>query len=172
MHIFERGLDMDTAVIFYSATGSCALAAKALAEKLGAKLIELKEKKPRDLSKVNAAFMKAGMQAVFKFRSKLLGEPWKDAAGCADVRIVTPIWASRQAPAVNTFLTKYDFKGKTVFLYTVQADAKDSASRARDGMAATVSRKGGNVAGSYGLTASAGPGEKPKQEIAQQICGL
>jgi flavodoxin len=163
---------MPTAVVFYSATGNCALAAKALSEKLGAKLIELKEKKPRDLTKVGVAFMKAGMQAAFKFRSKLLGEPWKDAADCADVHIITPVWASRQAPAVNTFIAKYDFNGKKVFLYTLQADTSDTARGARDGMAAAVSRKGGAVAGSYGLLEAGGPGKEPKQELAQQICAL
>ena len=54
---------MSTAVVFYSATGNSALAAKALAEKLGAKLIELKEKKQRNLSKIGPAFMGAGFQA-------------------------------------------------------------------------------------------------------------
>lgn len=163
---------MNAAVVFYSATGNCALAAKALAEKLGAKLIELKEKKPRDLSKVNAAFMKAGMQAVFKFRSKLEGEPWVDAADCQEVHIITPVWASRQAPAANTFIAKCDFKGKKVYLYTVQADTNDTAAKAREGMAATVQRKGGTLAGSFGLLEAAGPGQEPKQELAQKICGL
>jgi len=74
---FERKVEMSIAVVYYSANGNSALAAKALSEKLGARLIELKEAKPRKLDKVGAAFMKAGMQAAFRFRSKLQGQPWR-----------------------------------------------------------------------------------------------
>jgi len=159
---------MSTAVVYYSVNGNSALAANALAEKLGAKLIELKEKKLRDLSKIGPAFMKAGMQAVFKFRSKLQGQPWQDASDCSDIHIITPIWASRQAPAVNAFVAKYDFKGKRVFLYTIQADTNDTAIKAREALANTVRGKGGSITGCYGLTGG-GFGKEPNQELARKI---
>ena len=73
---------------------------------------------------------------------------------------------------MNTFLAKCDLKGKKVYLYTVQANESDTAVRARDGMAAKIRGKGGEVAGSYGLTGGAGPGQEPKQELAQKICDL
>lgn len=162
---------MSAAVIFYSATGNCALAAKALADKLGAKLVELKEKKPRDLAKIGPAFMGAGFQAVFGVRSALQGRPWDAAADCAELHVVTPIWASRPVPAVNAFVAKCDFKGKRIYLYTVQADPNDTAARAREKLAARIEKRGAEVAGKYGMN-GAGPGQEPNPELVQKINSL
>jgi flavodoxin len=162
---------MNTAVVFYSATGNCALAARALSEKLGAKLIELKEKKSRDLSKVGPAFMGAAFRAILGVRSALQGEPWEEAAGCGELHMFTPIWASRPAPAVNTFASKFDFKGKKVTLYTVQADPNDTAKGAREKLAARIRNKGGEVVGTHGLT-GAGPGEPPKADLVEKVKSL
>jgi flavodoxin len=167
----KGGFAMATAVVYYSATGNSAIAAKALSEKLGAKLIELKEVKQRDYSKVNGAFMAAGFKAVFGIRSKLLGQPWEDARDCGELRLITPIWAGKPVPAMNTFVSKADFKGKKVYLYTVQADTNDTAKNARDKLGAVLTAKGATVAGEYGLT-GAGPGKEPNKELAQKICGL
>jgi len=162
---------MDKAVVFYSATGNSALAAKALADKLGAKLIELKEEKQRNLSKIGPAFMAAGFQASVGIHTKLQGQPWKDAADCSELHLVAPIWASKIAPAMNTFISEFDFKGKKVFLYTLQADPNDTAVKAREKLAVALAKKGATVAGKYGLT-GAGPGKEPKEELAQSICNL
>lgn len=162
---------MATAVVYYSATGNCALAGKALAEKLGAKLIELKEAKQRNLSKVNAAFMMAGFQAAMGIRTKLQGQPWQDASGCDVLHLIVPVWASKPAPAINTFISKSGFQGKRVFLYTVQADPKDTAQASREKLAAKIRNLGGSITGSYGLTGSA-PGKEPDDGIAKKICGL
>lgn len=162
---------MATAVIYYSATGNCAIAAGALAAKLGASLIELKEKKRRNLGKVGPAFMAAGFQAAFKMKTRLAGEPWKDAEGYEELHIVMPIWAGRPAPAINTFLTKCDFTGKTVHLYTVQADPDDSAASVREILKYNIAEKGGQVASSHGL-AGAAPGQPADEGLAQRVCAL
>jgi flavodoxin len=160
---------MSIAVVYYSAQGNCALAAKALSEKLGAKLIELTESKQRKLNGIG--FMTAGFQAMWKIKTKLQGKPWETASDCAELHIITPIWAGKQAPAINTFLSQYNFSGKKVSLYTVQADTKDSAKPARDALAEAIKTKGGTVAGSYGLFGSA-PNKEPSAELAQRICEL
>jgi hypothetical protein len=162
---------MATAVVYYSATGNCAVAAKALAEKLGASLIELKEKKTRDMSRVNAAFMFAGMRAMMGLRAALRGKPWEDAAGAEELHIVFPIWASRPVPAVNTFIAKYDFTGKRVSLYTVQADPGDTAKPSREKLAEKIKAKGGVAAGAYHLLGAA-PGKEPRAELAGEILEL
>jgi flavodoxin len=164
-------MTMGIAVVFYSAQGNSALAAKALSEKLGAKLIELKEKKTRNLEKIGPAFMLAGMQASLKVRTKLQGMPWQDVTDCGELHIIMPIWAAKPAPAVNTFLSKCNFNGKKVFLYTVQADPNDTARPAREKLARALTKKGATVAGSFGLAGSA-PGKEPSQELAQKICGF
>lgn len=162
---------METAVVFYSAHGSSALAAKALAAKLGAKLVELKEKKPRDLGKVNFSFMVAGMQATFRIKTRLQGQPWQDTAGCSELHIITPIWAAKIVPAMNTFVSKFDFKGKKVYLYTLQADSQDTAKPAREALEKLVQKKGGTIVGSHGLVGSA-PGKEPNAELADKITSL
>jgi hypothetical protein len=133
--------------------------------------VELKEKRQRDLSKINFAFMVAGMQAVFKMKTRLQGEPWQDVAGCGELHVITPIWASKPVPAMNTFISKCDFKGKTVYLYTVQADPNDTAKPGRDALAQLVQAKGGTVAGSHDLAGGA-PGKEPNAELADKICSL
>lgn len=162
---------MGAAVIYYSAQGNSALAAKALAGKLGATLVELRETKKRNLGKVNFAFMVAGFQAAFKAKSRLQGQPWLDAASCGELHIITPVWASKPVPAVNTFVSKCNFSGKKVWLYTVQADPNDTAKPSREALARFVQGKGGTVAGSHGLTGSA-PGKEPNPGIADKICSL
>jgi flavodoxin len=164
-------MTMSIAVVFYSAEGNAALAAKALAEKLGAKRVELKEFKPRNLSKVGFAFMVAGFQAAVKSRSKLVGQPWQDVSGCDELHVITPIWAAKPVPAINTFIANCDFSGKKVSVYTVQADPSDSAKPAREAMAETIRKKGGVIAGSYGLVGG-GPGKPANDDLAQKINNL
>lgn len=160
---------MEKAVVFYSAQGNAALAAKALAEKLEARLIELKEAKPRTLNP--AGFMKAGFQAMLGVRSKLDGAPWQDVAGCGELFLVSPIWASKQVPAINRFLSSCDFTGKAVTIYTVQADPEANADKARQAMADLVRRKGGTVKATHGLVGAA-PGQGVKEDLAPKICEL
>jgi hypothetical protein len=162
---------MSTAVIFYSASGNCAIAGKALAEKLSACLIELKERKTKDMSRVNAAFIFAGMRASLGMRSRLMGQPWRNAAEADELHIIFPIWASKPVPAVNTFVARCDFNGKRVALYAVQADPSDTAKPCRDKLAAGITARGGGIIGSYHLVGSA-PGKEPRAELAQEIQGL
>lgn len=162
---------MAVAVVYYSATGNCALAAKALAGKLGASLVELREAKAKDLSRVNASFMLAGFRAAMGLRSKLAGQPWQDAAGADELHIVFPIWASKPVPAVNTFLSRMDVAGKRVALYTVQADPGDTAKPCREKLAEKIRAMGGTVIALHYLHGSA-PGKEPKTELAQEVLQL
>ncbi len=162
---------MQAAVIYYSATGSCAIAAKALAGKLGASLVELKERKQKDYSHVNASFMFAGMRAVLGLGARLEGQPWKDASAADELHIVFPIWASKPAPAVNTFLRRYDFTGKRVVLYSVQADPNDTAKPTREKLAEKIKARGGSIAATYYLLGG-GPGKEPRAELAEEILRL
>lgn len=157
---------MSIAVVYYSAQGNCALAAKALAHKLGARLVELVESKPRTLKPMG--FMKAGFQASVGIRAKLAGEPWQEVADCGELYLVTPIWASRQVPAMNRFLEACDFSGKVVTILTVQADPAANAEKAWQAMSAIVEKKGGKVKAVHGYTGAA-PGKGVKAELAQEV---
>lgn len=160
---------MGIAVIFFSAQGNSACAAKALSEKLGARLVELKELKPRKLDP--SGFAKAGFQASFKIRSKLIGQPWLDVTDCSELHLITPVWAAKPVPAINTFLSACGFKGKSVTIYTVQADPEANAVAAREAMADAVLRKGGTVRASHGLVGAA-PGMGVNEGIADIIYSL
>lgn len=159
---------MKAAVVYYSASGNCSIAAKALAEKLGAGLIELKERKRRDFSRVNAAFMFAGMRAMLGLGARLDGRPWQEASSADELHIVFPIWASKPAPAINTFVRRYDFNGKRVVLYSLQADPNDTAKPSREKLAEKIKAGGGCVAGAHYLLGGA-PGKEPRQELADEI---
>lgn len=162
---------MPTAVVYYSATGNCAIAAKALAGKLGAALIELKERKHRDFSRVNAAFMFAGMRAMLGFGARLEGRPWQEASSADEVHILFPIWASKPAPTVNTFLRRFNFAGKRVVLYSLQADPNDTARPNREKLADKIKARGGSVTATHYLLGSA-PGKEPRAELAEEILRL
>ncbi len=160
---------MEVAVVYYSLQGNAALAAKALAEKLGARLLELKETAPRSLGP--GGFMKAGFQAMLGLKSKLQGQPWQDVTGCSELYLLSPVWASKAAPAMNRFLANCDFAGKAVSIYTVQADPVTDYVKARQAMASQVQRKGGTVKASHGLV-GAGPGKGVKDALAREVCEL
>lgn len=158
---------MGSAVVYYSLQGNSALVAKTLADKLGARLVELREIKHRKMGP--SIFMKAGFQASLGVKSKLEGQPWKDVDGCDELHLVTPIWASKPVPVMNTFLAECDFNGRAVTVYTVQADPAANATAAREVMANAVRKKGGAVKAARGLV-GAGPGKGVNAELAREIC--
>ena len=111
---------MKTAVVYYSLQGSTRTAAQALAERLGADLFELKEKKQRGQG--FALFMGGGFAAALGLRSRLQDSFAVRMDGYERILAGGPIWASNPAPALNAFLHALDPKGKQMMLFTVQAD--------------------------------------------------
>ena len=160
---------MEIAVVYYSAQGNTALAAKALAGKLGAKLVELKEKKPRKLE--GGGMMRAAMSAFFGLGSALIGKPWQEVEGCTELHILTPIWAGKPVPAVNAFVRRADFKGRRVALYSVQADPNADSEKGRQALKSVIEARGGQVFAVHGLT-GAGIGQAPKEDLAEKIISL
>ena len=159
---------MATAVVYYSFGGTCALAAKALAEKLGAKLVELKECKPRP-HKIN--FITMGFQAAFGVGTRLSGDPAAQVADCGTLHVLTPVWASSLTPAVRSFLSETDLKGKRVHLYAVMADPSLNVKKIQAAAQKLVSAAGGTLVGAKGVLGAA-PGKPPRQEAAADIRAL
>ena len=120
---------MKTAVVYYSKDGSTRVAAKVLAEKLGADIFELKEIKPRGSSP--AAFMGAGVAAFFGSRSRLKDTCAPQMDTYERICIGTPIWAGKSVPAVNTFVRAVNPVGKDVIIFSVQADNTPDAPPAK-----------------------------------------
>lgn len=134
---------MKTVIVFYSLSNNTKAAAELLAEKLGAELVELKEEKTGNV-----------IQAFFKRKSKLLGDPWKIANEADRLYLMLPIWASRSVPAMNAFVgdPRADFQKKEVYIITFQAspDFKNSV-KVHDYVGNFVRKGGGIVKETYAM---------------------
>ena len=82
----------DTAVVFFSRGGNTKLGAEILSERLNAKLIELKELRPGN-----------ALMALFRMKSRLDSDPWKEITGVRRVYLMSPVWAGSTVPAMNAF---------------------------------------------------------------------
>ena len=105
----------DTAIVYYSLDGNTDYIARRIAEKTGAKLIRLETKKayPRKGFK---KFFIGGRDALFGAEPELK-VPIPDLAPNRNIVIGTPVWASRPAPAINTFLHRAKLDGKRIALF-------------------------------------------------------
>jgi len=144
-------MSKDRAVVFFSRDGSTRITAETLARRLGADLVELKEAKPQ------RSFLLSGFRASAKRHIIPSGDPWGATARALTLIIGAPIWAGNGNPLVNGFLDRADLKGKTVYLFTVQADP--GRRRSEEVLAhytGLVEKAGGMVAGTLAL-----PGASP-----------
>lgn len=116
---------MKKAVVFYSKDGNTKVFAQEIAKKTEAAFFELEEIKKRP--KGMKAFMGAGFQATFGIKTKLKNYFSKELADYDMVYIGTPIWAAKAVPAVNSFLSKFQTGGKSIFVFTVQAGETDGS---------------------------------------------
>lgn len=106
-----------TVIIYFSKDGNTRIGANSLQQRIGGKIIELKEKKKGSV-----------FQALRKKGSQLDGDPWTLMQEADEVYLMSPIWASHGVPAMNAFLKEGDFHGKTVHIITFQQfeDLKNS----------------------------------------------
>ncbi|MFO7729823.1 MAG: NAD(P)H-dependent oxidoreductase [Spirochaetia bacterium] len=146
------------AVVYFSRNGSTRLAAEILAERLGAKLVELKELKPR------RNFLISGFRGVTKKHSKLSGDPSKEIEDCNTLVLAAPIWAGQANPAMNGFLDMAVLTGKIIYILTIQADPGHAQSdEVLNHYADRVKEAGGSVVGRLALT-GASPGKTAKEK--------
>ena len=134
---------MKTVIVYYSHSNNTRAAAEILKNKLNANIIELKESKKGN-----------PLQAIFKLKSKLIGDPWKEVQDASLIYLMFPIWAGHSVPAINAFVNseKSDFEGKEVILVTFQADpSMKSSVVVREYIGNLVSKRGGKIKASYGM---------------------
>jgi len=131
----------DSAVVFFSRGGNTRLGAEILSERLKARLIELKEVRPGN-----------ALMALFRMKSRLAGDPWKEIAGVRRVYLMSPIWAGSTVPAMNAFAEGADFTDKDVYVITFQkAPDQHLSHREQQHLAGIVSRNHGSVRECYAL---------------------
>lgn len=107
---------MKRAVVYYSLSGNTKEAAEKIAKEIGADLIQIDQLKPMPSSKASQ-MMVGGMKATFGIKPEIKGVP-ENISEYDEIIIGTPIWASKPAPAVNTFIKKRGVADKISAVFT------------------------------------------------------
>lgn len=110
---------MEKLVVYFSATGTTAAAAKKLAAAIGAETYEIKPEVPyekKDLNWLNPLSRTTKEMHKKEYRPAIVldGAPIAD---CDTVFLGFPIWWYIAPTIINTFLEAYDFSGKKVVLF-------------------------------------------------------
>jgi flavodoxin len=100
-------------VVFYSYSKKTKIAAGIIANNLKAELREIVEVKKRNKFFV---YFTGGFQAVNE-RCSIIKEMNFSTEGFDTITLCTPVWGSKQAPAMNSFLSKADIKDKKINLF-------------------------------------------------------
>ena len=110
---------MEKLVVYFSATGTTAAAAKKLAAAIGAETYEIKPEVPyekKDLNWLNPLSRTTKEMHKKEFRPAIVmdGAPIAD---CDTIFLGFPIWWYIAPTTINTFLEAYNFSGKKVVLF-------------------------------------------------------
>lgn len=106
---------MKDLVVYYSLEGNTKQAAEMIAQKLDTDILQIET--DNKIPKSNLKFFIGGMQALFRVCVKIKSLE-TDPEKYDRIILGTPVWASRPAPAINTFLKKYNVKDKVTALFT------------------------------------------------------
>ncbi|MBN2187293.1 MAG: hypothetical protein JW732_07595 [Dehalococcoidia bacterium] len=140
------GWCMKALVVYYSLTGKTKLVSRVIAEALNATLLEIKEIKPRKLG--SSIYSVGGFAAITNRRSKI--NPIDvDLKQHETIFIGSPIWGSRPAPAINSFIYQTNFEGRSIIPFFTMAG--DNSDKALTNITAKIERSQGKVAGSFAI---------------------
>jgi flavodoxin len=141
------GEDMKSLVVYYSLTGKTKLVSQAIAEALNATLVEIKEVKPR---KPGGLIYLTGSFAAFINKGSKINPIDVDLKQYERIFIGSPIWAYRPAPAVNSFIYKTNFEGRSIIPFFTMGG--DDSEKALANITAKIEKRQGKVAGSFAIT--------------------
>lgn len=136
---------MRTLIVYYSKTGKTELVAKEIARILDGDIIKVEEIKKR---KGFYGFITAGYDARKEKYSEI--KPMDFNLDNYDLIFVgTPIWARKPTPAINTFISKADFRDKKVIIFVTMAmqDGKNVIRILTD----RIKSKGGKIVNSFAI---------------------
>jgi len=137
---------MKPLVVYYSLTGKTRLVAQVIAEALNATLVEIEERRPIPLPFVYVS----GSFAAFMNWGSRINPVDVDLKQYERIFIGSPIWAYRPAPAINSFIYRTNFEGRSVIAFFTMGG--DNAEKALANMTAKIERSQGKVAGSFAIT--------------------
>ena len=110
---------MNALVAYFSATGTTAKAAKALANAVGGTLYEIKPAAPYTSADLN--WMDKGSRSSVEMKDPnsrpALADTDAPVAGHDVIFLGFPVWWYVAPTILNTFLEAYDFTGKTIVLF-------------------------------------------------------
>lgn len=107
---------MKVAIVYYSLEGNTKKVANQIAEKFNADLYELKEVKSTVPKTGFFKFVWGGKQVVMKQKPDL--EELNINIDEYDLIFIgTPVWAFTFSPAIRSFLSKYNIKGKKIGIF-------------------------------------------------------
>jgi len=137
---------MKSLVVYYSLTGKTKLAAQAIAEALNATLVEIEERRPIPMPFVYLS----GSFAALTNRGSKICPIEVDIKQYERIFVGSPIWASRPAPAINSFIYQTNFEGRSVIPFFTMGG--DNCEKALANIKAKIERSQGKVAGSFSIT--------------------
>lgn len=110
---------MNALIAYFSATGTTAKAAKALANAVGGTLYEIKPAVPYTSADLN--WMDRGSRSSVEMKDPnsrpALADTDAPVAGHDVIFLGFPVWWYVAPTILNTFLEAYDFTGKTIVLF-------------------------------------------------------
>jgi hypothetical protein len=145
--INQIGGGMKPLVVYYSLTGKTKLVAQVIAEALNATLVEIKETKPRKLGPL--VYLIGGFAATINRGSKINSID-VDLRQHEPIFVGSPIWNSRPAPAINSFIYKTNFEGRSIIPFFTMGG--DNAEKALANITAKIEKNQGKVASSFAIT--------------------
>ena len=137
---------MKSLVVYYSLTGKTRLVAEAIAEALNATLLEIEERRPIPFPFV---YLSGGF-AAFTNRGSKINPIDVDSKQYERIFVGSPVWASRPAPAINSFIYKTNFEGRSVIPFFTMGG--DDSKKALANMTTKIEKRQGKVAGSFAIT--------------------
>lgn len=138
---------MKPLVVYYSLTGKTRLVSQVIAEALNATLVEIKETKPRKPGL--SVYLFGGLAATINKGSKI-NPVDVDLKQHETMFIGSPVWNSRPAPAINSFIYQTNFEGRSIIpFFTMGGDNSD---KALANITVKIERSQGKVAGSFAIT--------------------
>lgn len=120
---------MKRAIVYYSLTDNTKEMAEIIAKKSGDDLYRIDTIKPMPKEK-EKQMMLGGMKAIFGMCPAIKGMP-DDILTYDEIIIGTPIWAGKNAPAINTLLESHEIRDKVTAVFTLSGGGDNDKCIAR-----------------------------------------
>ena len=156
---------MNALVAYFSASGTTAKAAKALAKAAGADLYEIKPAVPYTSADLNwmDKRSRSSVEMNDKHSRPALADTDAPVAGYDVIFLGFPMWWYTAPTIINTFLESYDFSGKTIVLFATSGGS---------GLGSTAAALQGSALGARIVSGRMLNGRVSENELKSWVSGL